>query len=125
METPCASPPSSDARLYGNIILGHTVGITNTDWPASTVQAEYTLFEANLNDYGPGVTSLNEIPGPALLKPDYHLSLGSGAIDQVPPLAWVPWDIDRQHRPVRVSSDAGADEDSLRSYLPLVLRVAP
>jgi hypothetical protein len=43
----------------------------------------------------------------------------------VPPLTWVAWDIDGQHRPVRALSDAGADEDALRSYLPLVLRVAP
>ena len=116
----------SDATLYGNIILGHTVGITNADVAASTVQAEYTLFEANLNDYGPGVTSLNEIPGPALLKPDYHLSAGSGAIDQVPPLAWVAWDIDGEIRPIGLASEAGADEILLLpAYLPLVLRFAP
>ena len=115
-----------DATLYGNIIVRQAVGITNSDWPASTVQADYTLFEANTNDYSPGVTSSNEIPGPALLKPDYHLSPGSGAIDQVPPLAWVAWDIDGEIRPLGAASDAGADEIlMLYGYLPLVLRAAP
>ena len=116
---------SSDATVYGNIILGHAMGIANADVPGSTVTADYTLFEANTNDYGPGVTSLNEIPGPALLQPDFHLSTGSGAIDQVPPLAWVEVDIDGDRRPVRLLSDAGADEDLVLVYLPLILREAP
>jgi hypothetical protein len=116
---------SSSATVYGNIILGHAVGIVNADPPTSTVTADYTLFEANTNDYGPGVTSLNEIPGPALLKPDFYLSAGSGAIDQVPPLAWVAADIDGQHRPVGPSSDAGADEYPMLVYLPLILRQSP
>ena len=120
---------ASTATVYGNIILGHTVGITNADAPASTVQAEYTLFEANTNDYGPDVTSLNEIPGPALLLPDFHLATGSGAINRVLPVPWVAWDIDGDARPTSVWSDAGADERDdvplLKCYLPLVLRAAP
>ena len=117
---------SSDATLYGNIIYGQEIGIVNGDWPASAVAAEYTLFEANTNDYTVGVTSLNPIPGPALLQPDYHIPLGSSAIDQVPPLAWVAWDIDGDLRPHNVASEAGADEILiLHAYLPLTLRGAP
>ena len=117
---------SSDAKLYGNIISGQAIGIVNGDWPASTVTADYTLFEANTNDYSAGVTSLNPIPGPALLQPDYHIPLGSSAINRVPPLAWVTVDIDGDPRPTSVWSDAGADERDdvplLTCYLPLVLR---
>jgi len=84
------------------------------------------LFEANTNDYSAGVTSLNPIPGPALLQPDYHIPLGSSAINRVPPLAWVTVDIDGDPRPTSVWSDAGADERDdvplLTCYLPLVLR---
>jgi hypothetical protein len=119
---------SSDAKLYGNIISGQAIGIVNGDWPASTVAAEYTLFEANTNDYTAGVTSLNPIPGPALLQPDYHIPLGSSAIDQVPPLAWLAWDIDGDLRPHNAASEAGADEILILHpyvYLPLVLRAAP
>jgi hypothetical protein len=117
---------SSDAKLYGNIISGQAVGILNGDWPASTVAAEYTLFEANTNDYTAGVTSVSPIPGPALLQPDYHIAFGSGAINRVPPLSWVTVDIDGDPRPTSVWSDAGADERDdvplLSCYLPLVLR---
>ena len=116
---------TSTATVYGNIILGHTVGITNADAPTSTVTAEYTLFEANANDYGPGVTSSHEIPGLALLLPDYHLATGSDAVSQVPPLAWVAWDIDGDPRPVGLLSDAGADEYLRLLYLPLALREWP
>ena len=117
---------SSDAKLYGNIIRGQAIGIANDDPPAGTVSAEYTLFEANTNDYTAGVTSLFEIPGPALLLPDYHLSSGSAAIDQVPPLPWVTSDIDGHHRPVGALSDAGADEVlQPQAYLPVILREVP
>jgi hypothetical protein len=116
---------SSDAKLYGNIIRGQAIGIVNGDPPVSTVSAEYTLFEANTNDYTTGVTNLFGIPGPALLLPDYHLSFGSAAIDQVPPLSWVTSDIDGHQRPLGALSDAGADEALLRSFLPLILRGAP
>jgi hypothetical protein len=119
----------SDAKLYGNIIHGQATGIANGDWPASTVGAEYTLFEANTNDYTAGVTSLSEIPGPALLLPDYHIPLGSGAINRVPPVPWLTVDFDGDGRPTSVWSDAGADERDdvplLRAHLPLILRQAP
>ncbi|MGC9334767.1 MAG: right-handed parallel beta-helix repeat-containing protein, partial [Anaerolineae bacterium] len=111
------------AMLYGNIIHGHTVGIAIEPAHAGTVTAHYTLFEANATDYGAEVTSLDEIPPPALLLADYHLSLGSSAIDRVPPLAWVTLDIDGDPRPNGPGSDAGADEALLmRVYLPLILR---
>jgi hypothetical protein len=115
----------TNAMLYGNIIRRHQVGILNDDspvWPPSTVTAYYTLFEDNATNYGPKVTSLYEIPGPALLLPDYHLSLGSSAIDQAPPLDWVTRDIDRQRRPLWAASDAGADEHAVAIYLPVILR---
>jgi hypothetical protein len=42
------------------------------------------------------------------------------------PLPWGAWDIDGQIRPIEALGDAGADEIALlRSYMPLVLRVAP
>ena len=68
------------------------------------------LIEANTNDVSSDVTNLNEIPGPALLLPDFYLSSGSDSISKVPPLAWVAADIDGDRRPVGLLSDAGADE---------------
>ncbi len=110
---------------YGNIIYGHEWGIYCEDSPfapPSTATADYTLFEANTNNYTPSVISTNEILPPALLLPDYHIPLGSNAIDQVPPLAWVTRDIDGHPRPAGAAADAGADERPLMFYLPLVLR---
>ena len=113
----------SSAVLYGNIIASQMVGIWNADVPTSTVTADYTLFENNANNYV-GVTSTNEVAGPALLQPDYHLDPTSGAIDEVPPLAWLDHDIDGDRRPVLALSDVGADEAPApyKIFLPVVMR---
>jgi hypothetical protein len=113
---------ASNLLLYGNLIISHTYGITVADPAASNVEARYTLFEANSVDYGPGVTSDDEIAGPAALLADYHLGPGSGAIDQVPTLAGVVRDFDGDARPMGARSDAGADERWLDTYLPLLFR---
>jgi hypothetical protein len=115
----------SHVGLYGNIVISHTTGIVNADVIASSVVAEYTLFEANGMDYGAGVSSSFEVAGPAALLPDYHLGMFSGAIDQVPALSWITRDIDGDWRPAGAASDVGADERVWRVYLPVVLRSAP
>jgi hypothetical protein len=99
----------SDVVLYNNIIVSQTVGISNTN-PSSTVTAEYTLFEGNGTDYGAGVSSSYEVPGPAALLADYHLGSGSNAINTAATLSWVTNDIDGNLRPYGSSSDVGADE---------------
>ena len=111
----------SDVVLYNNIIVSHTVGISNTN-PASTVGAKYTLFEGNGMDYGGGVTSSNEVPGPAMLLADYHLGAGSNAINTAATLSWVTHDIDGDSRPIGDLPDIGADEAWRWVFLPLVLR---
>jgi hypothetical protein len=112
----------SDMLLYGNLVVSHTFGITVADPAASSVEAQYTLFEANSVNYGPGVTSTDEVAGPAALLADYHLGPASGAIDQVPALTWVRRDFDGDARPMGTRSDAGADERWLDTYLPLLFR---
>jgi len=109
-----------DVVLYNNIIVSHTVGISNTN-PASTVEAKYTLFEGNGTNYGTGVNSTYEIPGPALLLANYHLSPGSAAIDAGVD-AGVTTDIDGDPRPIGLGFDIGADEVCRKIFLPLVLR---
>ncbi len=103
---------ASDVALINNIIVSHTVGITVADPGVSAVNATYTLFEANGTNYGPGVSSGNEIAGPAGLLPNYHLSAGSNAVDQGAPLTWVPDDIDGDLRTYGAAPDVGADEIS-------------
>jgi len=114
-----------DARsrvlLYNNIIVSQTVGITNATPSTSTVTADHTLFEGNGLNYGAGVTSTNEVPGPAGLTADYHLQSGSNAIGHAITLTWVTRDIDGDPRPLGLP-DVGADEYVARVYLPLVLR---
>jgi hypothetical protein len=116
---------NSDVAMVSNIVVSHTVGITNADLLGSTVAAKYTLFEGNLLNYGPGVDSDYEIAGPAALLADYHLDSTSGAVDQAPFLAWVTGDIDGDPRPIGAAPDVGADERRLHLYLPLVLRDGP
>jgi fibronectin-binding autotransporter adhesin len=103
---------SSSVALINNIIVSHTVGITVADPGTSAVNASYTLFEANTTNYGPGVSSGNEVPGPAALLPNYHLSVSSNAIDQGASLAWVTNDIDGDLRTYGSAPDVGADEVS-------------
>ncbi len=114
---------ASDVLMYNNIIVGQKVGITNTAPAGSVVSATHMLFEANGQNYGPGVTSVDEVSGPAALLPDYHLSPGSNAINHALPLRWVTRDIDGDPRPIGSAPDVGADEYvRARIYLPLVLR---
>lgn len=114
---------SSNVLLYNNIIVSQKVGITNTVPAGSVVSATHTLFEANGENYGPGVTSVNEVRGPAALLPDYHLSASSNAINHALPVKWVTRDIDGDPRPIGPAPDVGADEYVHACiYLPLVLR---
>jgi hypothetical protein len=113
---------NSHLTLTNNIIISQTMGIHNADVGVSTVSATHTLFEANGTDYSVGVTSSSEIPGPAALLADYHLSSSSSARDQATPIAWVTRDIDHDPRPVGVAPDVGADEYALKAYLPMALR---
>ena len=115
----------SHLALVSNIIVNHTAGIRNSDLAGSSVEAKYTLFEANVADYGGGVISQYEVSGPAGLLADYHLGSTSGAIDQAPALSWLATDIDGDPRPMGAAPDVGADERRLYAYLPLVLRSAP
>ncbi|MGC9084328.1 MAG: choice-of-anchor Q domain-containing protein [Anaerolineae bacterium] len=113
--------PNSKVALFNNILVSQTVGITNAAPSSSVVSATHTLFEGNGLNYGPGVTSTNEVPGPAGLLPDYHLGGGSNAIDHAVALTWVTRDIDGDPRPLGAGYDIGADEARFL-YLPLVLR---
>jgi parallel beta-helix repeat protein len=103
---------NSTATLINNIIVSHTVGIANADPGTSAVNASFTLFEANTTDYTTGVGSGNEVAGPAALLSNYHLSVGSNAVDQGLMLAWVTDDIDGDLRTYGAAPDVGADEVS-------------
>ena len=116
---------NSEVVLYNNIIVNHTVGITNADTAGSIVGAKYTLYEGNTLDYGAGVNSTYEVAGPANLLADYHLGTGSGAINQAVGATGVTDDIDGDPRPVGPAADVGADEVRFAVFLPLVLRQWP
>jgi putative cofactor-binding repeat protein len=102
----------SHVTLTNNLVASQTIGILNNEVPTSTVYARYTLFDGNGTDYSSGVTSVDEVPGPADLLPDYHLDAGSNAIANALPLAWITHDVDGDMRPYRGAPDVGADEVS-------------
>ena len=118
------------ATLVNNIVVSHTVGITNTAPISSTVSGDHTLFNANGTDYGSGVSSANEVHGnPAFVNPgegDYHIGPGSAAID-VGMSAKVYNDIDGDIRPQGSGYDIGADEFGYpwHIYLPLAVKNWP
>jgi len=112
------------ATLVNNIIVSHTVGITNTD-SGSTVSADHTLFNGNGTDYGSGVSSTGEVHGdPAFVDPgtgNYHIGPTSTARD-AGTAAGVNDDIDGDTRPQGSGYDIGADEfrGTWHIYLPLL-----
>jgi hypothetical protein len=116
---------NSDVWLYNNIIANHTTGILNADPAGSSVEAKYTLYEANATDYSAAVLDVDPVAGPAALLADYHLSPASGAIDQATGSTGVARDVDGDPRPVGGARDVGADEYVSRIYLPLVMRHWP
>jgi putative cofactor-binding repeat protein len=107
----------SDVALTNNIVISHWQGIANGDPAGSIVTATHTLFENNGSDYGPDVTSVNEISGPAALLPNYHLGTSSNAIAKALPLAWITHDVDGDARPYWGGPDVGADEVSCRAHI--------
>lgn len=114
-----------NVTLTNNIILNQSVGISNTTPASSIVLARYTLFESNGVNYGSGVTSSNEIVGPAALTANYRLHSSSTAINAGTLLGWVTRDIDGDPRPMGPAPDVGADEYvRARLYLPLVLHMS-
>ncbi|MGD1992913.1 MAG: right-handed parallel beta-helix repeat-containing protein, partial [Anaerolineae bacterium] len=106
----------SDVTMTNNIIVSQTVGISNTN-ASNIVSADHTLFDGNGTDYGPDVTSSNEVAGPANLLPNYHLGPASNAIANALPLAWITHDVDGDSRPYRGAPDVGADEVSCLAHI--------
>ncbi|MGC9358630.1 MAG: right-handed parallel beta-helix repeat-containing protein, partial [Anaerolineae bacterium] len=107
----------SHVTLTNNIVASQTLGILNADLVNSTVYARYTLFDGNGTDHSGGVTSVDEVAGPAGLLPNYHLDNGSNAIANALPLAWITHDVDGDARPYRGAPDVGADEVSCLAHV--------
>jgi hypothetical protein len=113
-----------DVDLVNNIIATFTTGVTNTAPTSSTVTADHNLFDGNGADYGDGVTSAHDVPGPAgFVSPatgDFHVTAESLAIDAGLDVE-VRFDIDNQPR--KGVPDIGADEyyPPIIVHLPLVL----
>jgi parallel beta-helix repeat protein len=117
--------------LTSNIIAGNVKGIWTTS--ATTATVDHTLFFGNTSGDTEGlgsISSTNEITGsdPLFVDPagwDYHILLGSPAIDAGAAVPWLTTDIDGDARPWPTGGiyDIGADEAQYLSvYLPLVLR---
>ncbi len=110
-------------NMTNTIITSHTVGISATN---STVIEDYNLFFGNITN-ALGVTSGGHsfIGDPKFADPlndDYHLRLGSLAIDHGVD-AGVYTDLDGYPRPIGVGFDIGAHEYqgvTYRIYLPVM-----
>ena len=96
------------AALTNNIISGHTMAITNTTPASATLTADHTLF---WNDTAVPISGTNALFGDPLFagNGDYHLLLGSAAIDAGINIG-ITSDIDGDPRPANGIPDIGADE---------------
>ncbi|MFH1636483.1 MAG: right-handed parallel beta-helix repeat-containing protein [Chloroflexota bacterium] len=92
-----------------NIISGHDMGIAATYPTSSTLSLDYTLWWANTTDLATGIPHTNDRFGDPLFTTDYHLQVGSPAIDQGRD-AGIATDIDGDARPLGGGFDIGADE---------------
>jgi hypothetical protein len=111
--------------LTNNLTYSHTYGVYVT--AGSTATLYNTLFYAHSDGDigGPGaIVNTNPITGQdPLLDADYHLQVGSPAIDAGLPLSWFTTDIDGDPRPQGSGYDIGADEfRQWYVYLPLVMK---
>jgi parallel beta-helix repeat protein len=121
---------STPITLTNNIVVSHTVGISVSQESTATVR--YTLWDGNGVDIaGPGaISQTHPVTGtPGFARPaddDYHLTVGSAAIDAGDPAGVPPApaeDLDSVARPQGPAVDLGAYEwRGSRLYLPLVTK---
>jgi len=105
--------------MTNNLIVTHTVGLTNTHTASSTVFADTNLFW-NTSD---PITGTNAILQAPLLTADYHLGSGSPAIDAGLTIPWLTVDLEGNPRPQGSGYDIGAFEEvEGKVYLPLILK---
>ena len=121
---------TTPVTFSNNIVVSHTVGISVTK--GTTAMVRYTLWDGNGVDIaGAGtISETHPVTGtPAFAYPanhDYHLAVGSAAINAgdpagVPPAP--PVDLDGVARPVGVAVDLGAYEwQGYLGYLPFVAK---
>lgn len=114
-----SSDASDTLAITNTIVASHTVGIQNVN-ATGAATARYMLFFGNGNNHpSPGTTAFPDEtgwvvgdPDPRFVSPagnDYHLRLGSPAIDAGID-AGVINDIDGDPRPLSTGFDIGADE---------------
>jgi hypothetical protein len=105
--------------MTNNLIVTHTVGLTNTHPASSTVFADTNLFW-NTSDPITGTNAILEDP---LLTADYHPGSGSPAIDAGLTIPWLTVDLEGNPRPQGSGYDIGAFEEvEGKVYLPLILK---
>jgi hypothetical protein len=105
----------SVVTVENTIVASQTVAIMNTDSVDGRVAAKTILFDDNGTDTSNGVAVVDEVMGPAMLRPDYHLAPASGAIDAAPASSALATDVDGDSRPQGTAPDVGADEAPNRS----------
>ncbi|MGD2146389.1 MAG: NosD domain-containing protein [Anaerolineae bacterium] len=122
----------STLNLTNNIIAGHTVALYARPGYSNAMTADHTLFFNNDSDTGgSSVLSKYAIAGqdPGFVDPDgwdYHIRLGSPAVDAGTAIPWLADDVDGDSRPYGDGYDIGADEVwPALIYLPLVVRAMP
>jgi hypothetical protein len=103
------------ATLVNDLLAGYTIGITDTAPASSTLAADHCLFW----DADDPIVGTSAVLADPLLDATDHLTAGSPARD-AGAVVEVWTDVDGDPRPLG-GYDIGADEYSLRVYLPLAM----
>lgn len=112
---------SGTLSLTNNIVARHKTGIKSTMALPNDVVASHTLLEDNATPVV-GIVNQSPVAGPAMLLSDYHIAPDSAAIDAGIDVG-VAYDMDGEARPQGAGYDVGADEQSVRLFLPMILRL--
>ena len=106
---------SGTVGISNTIVVSHATGISQT---AGLVNQDYNLFFGNgANTQGTIAGGANSLTGNPHFRDDYHLDVGSAAIDAGADLNIVT-DFDGELRPLNAGFDIGFDEISLTDFLP-------
>lgn len=106
---------SGTVGITNTIIVSHAIGISQT---AGSVSQDYNLFFGNgANTQGTISGGANSFVGNPQFRDNYHLNVGSAAIDAGTDLN-VLTDFDGELRPLNAGFDIGFDEINLTEFLP-------
>jgi hypothetical protein len=121
-----AASTDTTVTLENNLLVGHSVAISVMD---ATAHLDYNgYYDNDVDTAGVSLGTIHVAANPDFVNRaagNYHLSPTSPMVNAGDASVDVPRDFERDPRPAAGGMDIGADEVSLRVYMPLTLAKGP